>query len=187
MLEKENDEITSLLDLVSKDEYDEFINLLDLPEMDEFENDFIEEFNSDRIINNVNEVYNKMDNAVDAYKARLNDSLLSKIIDIENKKEDKRKKSIKYTWFALAGMVIFTSIIILLIIISILYLGMVDKEIIHMLLDFLKYFIGATIVEVIGLLYIITRYLFVDNFARNANLLNGFKDKDKEKNSDSNT
>lgn len=92
------------------------------------------------------------------------DALL-RIVHIYSQSEDKRIESQKPLREAVTSLVkwqlaIFNFIILGVVIVS-LYLG--GADVISGLFDFLKYYLGATLVELLGMLYFITKKTFSPN------------------------
>lgn len=88
------------------------------------------------------------------------------------KEEAKQKLTLRENAFKLISHLIWTQLFFSDIIILVIILGiMLDIPILHKfdfnifdkLIDFLKYFIGATIVEMLGMLFFVIKFLFSKN------------------------
>lgn len=95
--------------------------------------------------------------------------------DIE-KKEAKQKLKLRKKSFDLIarlifGQLLFSDFFILIIVLGIIldlpFIKDFDSDIFFKLIDFLKYFIGATIVEMLGMLFFVIKFLFSNNVLDN--------------------
>lgn len=97
------------------------------------------------------------------------DEIIEKTNNIITEKEEEQKRSLREKSFKLiSGLIwfqlVFFNIIVFLILASVVFnfpvFNSLDKEATSILLDFLKYFIGATIVELLGMLSFVIGFVF---------------------------
>lgn len=97
---------------------------------------------------------------------------IEKINSELKEKEHEQKRILRNKCFILiskliwAQLIFFNSIIIIIIIPILLRLpifNIVDSNMSHLMIDFLRFYIGATIVEILGMLFFIVRFVFSSN------------------------
>ena len=80
------------------------------------------------------------------------------------KLRDRLTKTVRnFIWVQLIFFNIIVGVIVAAVTISLPYFKVVDNDLATLLFDFLKYYIGATIVELLGMLVFVLHYAFSDS------------------------